>query len=88
MKRIKLLAESGYGYLKVDYNENIGVGCDGAESLGEGLRQYVLGSQDYFRRIHEKLPDLVIENCASGGHRLEPSNGALLSGKLLRCSRM
>ena len=78
-KVIKLLAESGYGYLKVDYNENIGVGCDGAESLGEGLRQYVLGSQDYFRRIHEKLPDLVIENCASGGHRLEPSTMELCS---------
>ena len=78
-KVIKLLAESGYGYLKVDYNENIGVGCDGAESLGEGLRQYVLGSQEYFRRIHEKLPDLVIENCASGGHRLEPSTMELCS---------
>ena len=78
-KVIKLLDDSGYGYLKVDYNENIGVGCDGAESLGEGLRQYVLGSQEYFRRIHEKLPDLVIENCASGGHRLEPSTMELCS---------
>lgn len=78
-KVIKLLKDSGYGYLKVDYNENIGVGCDGAESLGEGLRQYVLGSQNYFKRIHEKMPDLVIENCASGGHRLEPSTMELCS---------
>lgn len=78
-KVIGLLRDSGYGYLKVDYNENIGVGCDGAESLGEGLRQYVLASQNYFRRIKEKLPDLVIENCASGGHRLEPSTMELCS---------
>lgn len=78
-KVIKLLSESGYGYLKVDYNENIGVGCDGAESLGEGLRQYVLASQNYFKRIKEQLPDLVIENCASGGHRLEPSTMELCS---------
>ena len=78
-KVIKLLRDSGYGYLKVDYNENIGVGCDGAESLGEGLRQYVLASQNYFRRIKEQLPDLVIENCASGGHRLEASTMELCS---------
>ena len=78
-KVIKLLRDSGYGYLKIDYNENIGVGCDGAESLGEGLRQYVLASQRYFKRIKEQLPDLVIENCASGGHRLEPSTMELCS---------
>ena len=78
-KVIKLLRDSGYGYLKVDYNENIGIGCDGAESLGEGLRQYVLASQNYFRRIKEQLPQLVIENCASGGHRLEASTMELCS---------
>lgn len=78
-KVIKLLRDSGYGYLKVDYNENIGIGCDGAESLGEGLRQYVLASQKYFKRIKEQLPGLVIENCASGGHRLEPSTMELCS---------
>ena len=78
-KVIQLLRDSGFGYLKVDYNENIGVGCDGAESLGEGLRQYVLASQNYFRRIKEQLPELVIENCASGGHRLEPSTMELCS---------
>ncbi len=78
-KVIKLLRDSGYGYLKVDYNDTIGVGCDGAESLGEGLRQYVQASQRYFRRIKEQLPKLVIENCASGGHRLEPSMMELCS---------
>ncbi len=78
-KVIKLLSECGYGYLKIDYNENIGMGCDGAESLGEGLRQYALASQDYFRHIGERLPELVIENCASGGHRLEPSTMELCS---------
>ena len=78
-KVIKLLRDSGYGYLKIDYNENIGTGCDGSESLGEGLRQYALASQNYFKRIKEQLPDLVIENCASGGHRLEPSTMELCS---------
>lgn len=67
------LRENGFGYLKVDYNDNIGIGCEGAESLGEGLRQNMVCSREFFKRIREQLPDLVIENCSSGGHRLEPS---------------
>lgn len=78
-KVIGTLRENGFGYLKVDYNESIGIGCDGAESLGEGLRQAVDASRDFFRKIAEELPELVIENCASGGHRLEPSMMELVS---------
>lgn len=70
---IGLLKAKNFGYLKVDYNENIGIGVDGAESLGEGLRQHLVGVQDFFRRIRAELPELVIENCSSGGHRIEPS---------------
>lgn len=76
---IDFLRAHGFGYLKVDYNNSIGIGCDGAESLGEGLRQQMVAVQDFFRLIREELPDLVIENCASGGHRLEPSMLALTS---------
>ena len=78
-KVLKLLKDNGFGYLKVDYNENMGAGVDGEESYGEGVRKSVLRSQDYFRHLSEELPDLVIENCASGGHRLEPSMMELVS---------
>ena len=57
----------------MDYNDSIGLGVDGAESLGEGLRQHLAGVQAFFRKLRAELPDLVIENCSSGGHRLEPS---------------
>lgn len=70
---IAQLARCGFGYLKVDHNETIGLGCDGEESLGEGARRQVAASAELFRRIRRRLPELVIENCASGGHRLEPS---------------
>ncbi len=70
---IHRLKECGFGYIKVDYNDTIGIGCDGAESLGEGLRQRVLASQEFFRKIKLEIPEIVIENCSSGGHRLEPS---------------
>jgi alpha-galactosidase len=72
-KVIDLLERCNFGYLKVDYNETIGLGCDGAGSQGEGLRRQVLGVYRFFERIRHRLPDLVIENCSSGGHRLEPS---------------
>ncbi|MFZ4716328.1 MAG: glycoside hydrolase family 36 protein, partial [Chthoniobacterales bacterium] len=76
-KVIHLLRDNGFGYIKVDYNETIGIGVDGAESLGEGLRQHLEGVQEFFRMLRKEIPDLVIENCSSGGHRLEPSMMAL-----------
>jgi alpha-galactosidase len=78
-KVILFLRETGFGYIKVDYNETIGIGVDGAESLGEGLRQHIMHVQDFFREMRKELPDLVIEICASGGHRLEPSMLTLAS---------
>ncbi len=70
---IDTLKEYGFGYIKIDYNDNLGIGCDGYESLGEGVRQQVLATQSFMGRIREEIPDIVIENCSSGGHRLEPS---------------
>jgi alpha-galactosidase len=78
-KVIDQLRDSGIGYLKVDYNDNLGLGCDHPDSLGEGLRRHIDGVHAFFRRIRSELPDLVIENCSSGGHRLEPSMQALTS---------
>lgn len=70
---IDMLKEYDFGYLKVDYNGNIGMGCDGAESLGEGLRKQMQGVRDFFVKIKSEIPDIVIENCASGANRTEPS---------------
>lgn len=72
-KVLNLLKEAGFSYIKVDYNETIGSGVDGAESMGEGLRQTVEATRRYFAHLAKELPELVIENCSSGGHRLEPS---------------
>ncbi len=67
------LKDNGFGYIKVDYNDTMGIGCDGPEGPGENLRKKVLATQEYFKKMRRELPDLVIENCSSGGHRLEPS---------------
>jgi len=72
-KVIRLLQDNGIGYLKVDYNDTIGIGNDHADSFGEGLRRHVEGIHRFFRRIRDEVPGIVIENCSSGGHRLEPA---------------
>jgi len=70
---IGLLRDCQFEYLKVDYNDTIGIGTDHPDSLGEGLRRQTQGTYWLFDEIRSSLPHLVIENCSSGGHRLEPS---------------
>lgn len=70
---IGLLNSCGFEYVKIDYNDSIGIECDGAESLGEGLRQNQIASRAFLDHIRECLPGILVENCSSGGHRLEPS---------------
>ena len=77
-KVIARLRGDGFGYLKIDYNETLPQGIDGpCESPGENLRQHLLAVQEFVKRIRREVPDILIENCSSGGHRLEPSFQAL-----------
>ncbi len=70
---IGFLKKYGFGYIKVDYNGNTGIIADGAESGAEGLREHLSCVRDFFVEMRNEIPDLIIENCASGGHRAEPS---------------
>lgn len=70
---IDFLKKYNFGYLKIDYNENFGAGTDHKDSLGEGNREQLTAVQHFFKEIHQEMPWLVMENCSSGGHRLEPS---------------
>ena len=69
---IRMIQKYGFEYVKMDYNDSIGIGCDGAESLGEGLRQNMAASIDFIRKMKAEVSGLILENCASGGHKLEP----------------
>ena len=71
-KVIDFLNDNGFEYIKIDYNDTIGIGCDGAESYGEGLRQCVEATRSFFAKIRQCVPGIAIEVCSSGGHRLEP----------------
>lgn len=69
---IDFLNRYGFEYIKIDYNESIGVGCDGAESLGEGLQEVARASLRFIEMIRREVPGIAIEICSSGGHRLTP----------------
>lgn len=83
-KLISFLKENGFGYLKIDYNDTYGIGCDSEDDAtqGEGGRQVAEESIAWLSTLKKEIPDLVIENCASGGSRIEP----LRMSKVSMCS--
>ncbi len=72
-KVIDFLNDGGFGYIKVDYNASMGIGIDGNDSPGENLREHMQKVREFFIKMNNEVPGLIIENCASGGCRLEPS---------------
>lgn len=68
---ISFLKDNGIGYLKVDYNANIGLGCDGGDSLGDALIEQMSGVWEFFKKIKKEIPDIIMENCSTGGSRLD-----------------
>ena len=69
---IGTLKTYSFDYMKIDYNDTIGIGCDGRESLGEGLRCNMQETMNFLEEVRNEVPGIILENCASGGHRLEP----------------
>lgn len=68
----RLVMEYGVGYIKMDYNINAGVGTEtAADSFGDGLLEHNLAYLKWIDRVFERYPFLVIENCGSGGMRMD-----------------
>ena len=57
-KVIDFIKKYRFGYLKIDYNDTIGIGCDGAESLGEGIKAAYSGSARFHQENQIEIPDL------------------------------
>jgi alpha-galactosidase len=67
-----LVADLGVGYLKLDYNLDVGPGTDaGGVSEGVGLLGHNRALLDWLEAILDRYPSLVIENCASGAMRAD-----------------
>lgn len=67
----RLVEEYGAGYIKMDYNINAGIGTEwNADSAGDGLLGHNRAYLEWLDHIFETYPDLIIENCGSGGMRI------------------
>ncbi len=74
--RIDELYALGMRYIKNDYNETTGMGCDDGElSHAEGIVRNYEAFLSFIDEVRRKHPDLIIENCGSGALRAD--NGTL-----------
>ena len=68
----RLVNQYGVGYIKMDYNVDSLQGTEiNAESFGQGLLEHNHAHLEWLDAILKKYPDLVIENCGSGGGRMD-----------------
>lgn len=68
----RVINEYGVGYIKFDYNVDGGSGTEvNADSFGDGLLQHTRALLDWFDELAQKYPDLIMENCSSGGLRMD-----------------
>lgn len=68
----RLINNLGVTYFKFDYNIDPVLGTEtDADSQGDGLLQCNEAYLKWVDSLYERYPDLVIENCASGGMRMD-----------------
>ena len=68
----RMVRQYGAGYIKMDYNVTGLMGTDWqADSPGQGMLEHQRAYLDFLDGVHDRFPDLIIENCGSGGGRLD-----------------
>lgn len=67
----RVVEDYGVGYIKMDYNINAGPGTElDSDSTGDGLLRHTHAYLDWLDDVYHRYPDLIIENCSSGGMRM------------------
>jgi len=68
----RVVGEYGAGYIKMDYNINAGIGTEtGADTPGDGLLGHNRAYLAWLDQVFVRHPQLIIEDCSSGGMRLD-----------------
>lgn len=68
----RLVAQYGVAYIKMDYNVDSLQGTDvRADSVGQGLLEHCRAYLAWVDQILDRYPELVLENCGSGGGRMD-----------------
>lgn len=67
-----LISEYNIGYFKFDYNIDGGAGTEvDSDSFGDGLMMHQKAYLEWVDGLYKRHPGLIIENCASGGMRMD-----------------
>jgi len=83
----KVLHSANIEYVKWDMNRcltDLGSACLEADTQGELYHRYVLGLYELQERLISDFPQLLLENCSSGGGRFDP--GMLYYSPQIWCS--
>ncbi len=76
----RLIRDYGVGYFKIDYNVTQGIGSElYSDSCAGAMMEHYRALHRWYEEIFRKYPDLVIENCGSGGQRMDYGMLRLLS---------
>lgn len=68
----RIVRDYGVGYIKMDYNIEPGFGTEVCtESAGQGLLEHERAYLAWLDSVWARHPELVIENCSSGGMRID-----------------
>ncbi len=68
----RLVNDYGVGYIKMDYNVDSLQGTElNADGFGQGLLEHNRAHLAWLDSILNRYPDLTIENCGSGGGRMD-----------------
>lgn len=73
----KILDSADISYVKWDMNRH-------SIALGAKAHQFILGVYEVFHRVFDNRPEILLENCASGGNRFDL--GMLTFGPQIWCS--
>lgn len=70
----RLIRENDLDWIKLDFNLDPGAGCnrtDHGHGAGDGLYEHYQGYYRMLERIRADFPHVVLENCSSGGLRID-----------------
>jgi alpha-galactosidase len=65
----RLVRDYQLDWLKWDYN--IWMSCDSPGTIGEGNYAHIKGLYEVLDYLHAQFPTLIVEDCASGGNRMD-----------------
>ena len=69
-----LVAATGCTWVKLDFNVDPGLGCDRPDhghGAGSGLYEHVRGYYGFLDDLRARHPEVLLENCSSGGLRID-----------------